>query len=1378
MSDPRVQELKSLLPRCLLADWVRLGARAARLFRDERHPARHDAVLERLLAQARDSAERCAWRRANVPVVTYPPDLPITARREEIVAAIRRHPVVIVAGETGSGKTTQLPKMCLEAGLGIEARVGCTQPRRVAALSISRRLAAELDVPWGREIGCQIRFDDRTGPETFIKLMTDGILLAEAQGDPLLTGYNALVIDEAHERSLNIDFLLGHLKGLVGRRPDLKVIITSATLDTGAFSRHFDNAPVIEVSGRMYPVSVRYAPPDSGSEERGELTCIEAAVQAVEGVLNESVEGDVLVFLPGERDIRETGDLLEGRCGHEAEIVPLYGRLSAGDQQRVFTPSGSRRVILATNIAETSLTLPGIRFVVDAGLARISRYNPRTRTRRLPVEPVSQSSANQRRGRAGRVREGVCIRLYSEEDFASRPPFTQPEIQRANLAEVILRMKAFRLGDIETFPFVNPPSAPAIEGGYQLLIELGALDETRGLTALGLDLARLPIDPTLGRMLLQAQQEHATRELLIIASGLAIQDPRERPLDKREMADAAHRRFLDPHSDFLTLLNLWNGVHDAWESLRSQGQRRRFCRDHFLSYVRMREWQDLHAQLHGALEELGTVNLNASGASGEVIHRAILSGLLAHVAMRTGRNAYTGTGNRAVQVFPGSVLFERFEPSAKGSRANRGRGVESGEPVQAEKTRQPAWIMAGEIVETSQRFARTLAGIEPGWIVGLAPHLCRTTHQNPRWSVGAGRVLVDEIVHFQGLEVLRRAVAYGNLQPAEATAIFIRDALVGESLLPPARDGGNEALDEAPADSPLPPQYAFLGHNRKIRQRVEDWQTRVRLGDARDPDEALYRFYAGRLSGVSSVSELNRVIRDASGPGFLCATVADLTDGREMGFDADAFPDRVDVAGHPVPVTYAYAPGESWDGVTLKVPAELLPLVPPSALEWAVPGLRASLVSEWLASLPKSLRRALQPFPPKVEAIVRDLRPAAGSLCDELGQWLHRACGVGVPPEAWRPESVPGHLRPRIEVVDADGRVLGAGRDPRELRRLVGTVRPASPAESPAWKRLTHEWERLDVSGWTFGDLPESVDGGQAAPGIPTVYPGLSLEGGCVHVRLFRTAASARAASRDGFQRLVERSLQKDLAWLEKDLRGLDRLHASFGSPATADVLRETAMDHIRRQVLPAEAPPGLTRTAFDAAVQASREQLRGAAPQLIRAVGSILAARKSLLDRLGGGPPTPAARPRTLNDLSQLPLAVPASAPPPRPATAGRPWITAVQRELDRLMPPRFLETTSPDRLVHLPRYLKALQLRLERAAQQPARDAERIRLLAPYETAASRLVASPAVSDDDRRRREEFLGMLEEFKVSVFAQELGTVLPVSATRLDVLLAELRGAS
>jgi ATP-dependent helicase HrpA len=1439
MKDARVEEIRQLLPQAMLPDWVRLGGRMVRLLRDRLHPQPHDAVLDRLLAQVRASVALREERRLQAPQISYPPDLPITARKDDIVAAIRANQVVVIAGETGSGKTTQIPKMCLEAGLGIEAKIGCTQPRRVAAQSISRRIAEELNVNWGREVGCTIRFDDRSSAQTYIKLMTDGILLAETQGDPLLSEYNCIIIDEAHERSLNIDFLLGYLKTLLAKRNDLKLIITSATIDTQTFSRAFNDAPIIEVSGRLYPVEVIYAPFDADSEERGDITYVDAAVRAAETALCEPGNGDILIFMPGERDIRETSDLLDGRFGREAEIIPLFGLLSAADQQRVFAPASRRKIVVATNIAETSLTIPGIRYVIDSGLARISRYNPRTRTKRLPVEEISQSSANQRKGRSGRVQDGVCIRLYSEEDFNERPQYTQPEIQRANLAEVILRMKAYRLGDIETFPFVNPPPPSAIDGGYKLLQELGALDEKRELTQLGHDLSRLPIDPTLGRMLLQSQHEHATRELLIIAAGLSIQDPRERPLDRKDAAAAAHKRFADPQSDFLTLLKIWDAVHDQWERLRTQGQRRKFCKANFLSYLRMREWQDLHAQLHGALEDLGRFKLNESNADYAAIHRSILTGLLGHVALRKERNQYQGTGNRQLAVFPGSALYDRNEkrgtPTSGTARLkyNNQRAVpEAGAP------KQPPWIVAGEIVETSQLFARTVAGIDPLWIVQLAPHLCKTTHHNPHWSVTAGNVLVEERTTLYGLEVHKAKVAHGNINPAEATEIFIRSALVEDDLLPSRR---HEMDDEDDSDDtrifraankkpPLPPQYSFLEHNHQVRQKIETWQTRVRRHDLGNLDEKLFKFYAQRIGmdrggdasspvlasmnsrdegaattlcdgasqprSISSVHELNRLIRDCGGPEFLCATEADLTGGQALNFDAEAFPDAVPLGGQPVALTYAYQPGEEQDGVTVTLGFSLAQTISQASVEWAVPGLREGLINELLRALPKSIRRELMPFPPKVEEILRDFQPGGDSLPQDLAVFIRQRYAIAIPPNTWAAEAVPAHLRPRIEVIGNDQKSLGTSRDLGQLRQKLEQTQAKPSPDDSAWNRVARQWERSGITTWNFGDLPERIFVCETST-VPTyAWPGLSLEKGglpgapassrrvetaatrrqdagvpgefcgdsSVSLRLFRSADLARLATLGGIQRLVELALSKEFAWLHRDLRGLNPFAALAANLCPLDELQETAFENLKRHVLPAEVFPALTEANFQAAVQQTRLLIPGLAVQLVDRVGVILKARKEIQQRCGPSPTLPTTKPKTLSDLSLLNLATKDA---PKPANI---WAD----ELDALLPRNFLATIPFAQLTHLPRYLKALATRMERAKLNPVKDKERAQQLAPYLAALKKLEANPTKSAEAWQRLEEFRWMVEEFKVSVFAQELGTAVPVSPQRLDQQLQRL----
>ncbi len=1336
-----------------------------RLLRDQHHPQTHGAILDRLLAQVRASVALREERKLRAPKISYPPDLPITARKDDIVAAIRANQVVVIAGETGSGKTTQIPKMCLEAGLGIEAKIGCTQPRRVAALSISRRIAEELNVNWGRDVGCTIRFDDRSSPQTYIKLMTDGILLAETQGDPLLSEYNCIIIDEAHERSLNIDFLLGYLKTLLAKRSDLKLIITSATIDTATFSKAFNDAPIIEVSGRLYPVEVIYAPFDADSEERGDITYVDAAVRAAETALCEPGNGDILIFMPGERDIRETCDLLDGRFGREAEIIPLFGLLSAADQQRVFAPLNRRKIVVATNIAETSLTIPGIRYVIDSGLARISRYNPRTRTKRLPVEPISQSSANQRKGRSGRVQDGVCIRLYSEEDFNERPQYTQPEIQRANLAEVILRMRAYHLGDIETFPFVNPPPPNAIAGGYLLLQELGALDEKRELTQLGHDLSRLPIDPTLGRMLLQSQHEHAGRELLIIAAGLSIQDPRERPLDRKEAAAAAHKRFLDPASDFLSLLKIWDAVHDQWERLRTQGQRRKFCKANFLSYLRMREWQDLHAQLHGALEDLGRFKLNERNADYAAIHRSILTGLLGHVALRKERNQYQGTGNRQLALFPGSALFDRNERQSK--PAARNANPPAPKPV---FTQQPPWIVSGEIVETSQLFARTNAGIDPLWIVQLAPHLCKTTHQNPHWSVAAGNVLVEERTTLYGMEVRKIKVSHGNINAAEAKEIFIRAALVEDDLLPTRRkktddegdDDDTRIFHSTDKPQPLPPQYSFLEHNRKIREKIENWQTRVRRHDLGSLDEKLFEFYAQRIGarGISSVHELNRLIRDSGGPDFLCATEADLTGGTALDFDSEAFPDAVPLGGQPVAVAYAYSPGEENDGATVKLGFGLAQTVSQSCVEWAVPGLREGLVNELLRALPKSIRRELQPFPPKVGEIVNELKATGESLQLDLARFIRQRYGVEIPLNAWPTDAIPAHLRPRIEVVGNDQKSLGTSRDLAALRQKLEQIKTKPAPDDSAWNRVAQQWERTGITTWNFGTLPARITVSENGP-VPTfAWPGLAvgIPSESVNLRLFRTEDLARLATLGGIQKLVELALAKDFAWLQRDLRALIGFEALVANLCPLDELQATALANLKRHIFPAEVFPVLNEENFHAAVQQTRLQIPGLAMQLVDQVGVILRARKEIQARCGPAPTLPTTKPKTLSDLSQLNLATKEA---PKPTNV---WA----EELNALVPRHFLAVIPFAQLAHVPRYLKALATRMERAKLNPVKDRERAQLIAPHLAALNKFAAEPPQSAEAKLRLDEFRWMVEEYKVSLFAQELGTAFPVSPKRLE----------
>ncbi len=1292
--------------------------------------------------------------------IEFPPELPISARADEITAAIAENQVVILAGETGSGKTTQIPKMCLAAGRGQRGRIACTQPRRVAALSISRRVAEELNVEWGREVGCKIRFNDQTTPATVIKFLTDGMLLAEVQGDPLLRDYDTVIIDEAHERSLNIDFLFGHLRTLRFKRPELKIIITSATIDTEAFSAAFDGAPIIKVEGRTYPVEVIYAPLDGfGSdydendenEEKSDaaavasakaeaLHYIDGAVEAVERIAHESERGDVLVFLPSERDIREVGDLLEGRRLRDCEIVPLFGRLSNVEQQRVFAPTQRRKVVLATNIAETSLTIPGIRFVVDTGLARVSRYTAAARTRRLPIEPISQSSADQRKGRSGRVAEGVCIRLYSEKDFLERPRFTEPEIRRANLADVILRLKAFGLGDIERFPFINPPAPKAIRSGYVLLEEIGALateetgDLVRPLTPVGRELARLPVDPTVGRMILQARTEKALREVLVIAAGLSIQDPRDRPMDKQQAADAAHRRFAHPDSDFLTLLNIWEAFHDEFERL-TQAKLRRFCRDHFLSYTRLREWRDVHAQLLDTLREREAFRMSsiydgtrehaernpdqplAFGTPGyRAIHRSILSGLLGNIAQLDEDNGgYKATNDRRVGLFPGSILFRREEPK-------RGKPDPAAAPKKGPKT--PRWIMAAEMMETTRLYARTCARLDPLWALDLGAHVVRVAHSEPFWNEEAGRVMVKQRTRLYGLELESRAVGYGKINPVHATEIFIREALVNDTVVFP--------LD-------------CLMHNRAVRAKIENALTRTRDTVYLNLDEAIYRFYAARLvteenpQHISSVAELVDLVRERRGaePDFLMLEPEDLRDPETLQHDAVAFPEALPLANSALPLAYSYKPGQADDGVTLDVNVRDATTLTVAALDWAVPGHLEAKVEHYLRALPKELRRAFVPLNENAKKFVgwvaaRDrLMDRRETLTEALAAELRERFRLGVQAKIWDDKPLPDHFRVRVRVVNDNGVELCASRELAEIHAALqqrgreATVAVAK-AEPEVWRRARAQWEKPPQTTWTFGDIPPRVRVSEQA-GVPVeAFPALVVENGGVALRLARTPEEAQAATARGVSALMESQVRYELGWLERDLKALRELGALLATLVPLADLQTHALGSIRAWVCDAKRVSALTTAAFGAAVDRAKMDLRGLVPRYVEQLREILTLRLAL-------------------EVHATPYA----------GLAG---------DLTALLPADFVRTTPYAQLAHFPRYLKAMKQRADRWRQNPVKDTERARQLAPYVAAAAKL--------RDREEGGAFRWWVEEFRVSLFAQELGTAEPVSAVKLDRWLA------
>ena len=1308
-ADP-VADLEAALDDCLLGDRVHIGRRLKDL-RSAPSGGSHgsqsrelDRLRERVEASRRLRSERLRL----IPAVSYPEELPITARKEEILRAIAGHQVIVVAGETGSGKTTQLPKICLEAGRGRDARIVCTQPRRVAALSLSRRLAEELGVTWGREVGCKIRFRDRTASETLIKLVTDGMLLSEIRGDPDLLEYDTVILDEAHERSLNIDFLLGYLRLLLKKRPGLKLVITSATIDVEKFSRAFGGAPVVEVSGRMYPVEVRYRPLEEILGEGEELSYTDAAVAEVQQLLDESPSGDILVFMPGERDIRETSDLLHHRLAkRNVEILPLFSRLTAAEQQRVFDRRGRRRVVVATNIAETSLTIPGIRYVVDPGLARINRYNPRTHTQRLPIEAISRSSAEQRKGRCGRVAEGVCVRFYSEEEFLARPEYTAPEIQRSDLADIILRMLDLQLGKVEEFPFVDPPSPRAINSGYVQLQELGALDSGRRLTRLGRDMARLPIAPTVSRMILQAQAEGALPELLVIAAAIGIQDPRERPLSHRDEADRMHRQFVDRHSDFLTLLNIWNRYHERFEQLETQSQMRKFCRSHFLSFTRMREWRDIHAQLTEVLSELGGFRLQPGRrrAGYEAIHRSIVTGLLSSIARKKEHNLYRAARSRDVMLFPGSGLFVRREAAA---------GKDERE-VQAEGA-SPEWIVAAEIVETSRLFARTAARIREGWLPDLGGHLCRSSYGDPYWSRSAGRVLVQETVHLHGLQIARRRVPGQQVKPREAAEVFIRDALVAGDV-----------------DSPR----EFLARNRQLADRIETWQTRTRR-TAIDVDEAVRRFYASRLEeDFSSVHDLNRIVNARpDGDRFLHMEEADLLGASEASFDRDAFPDRIELDGEAIELAYAYEPGREEDGITVRLPYRLMDAINPELLDWLVPGVREERITCLLRSLPKQKRKQLLPIPQTARRIAAELEPTHPSLLESLEEHLADRYRLQVRRTDWKPEAIPEHLRLRVEVRGSDGQAVAAGRDLEQLSAKL--QRHDTPVEQDAWRKAAARWERDDMTSWDCGDLPEQVEVSEVA-GIPLLaYPGLLRRGEGVGLRLFRKRADAEQASRQGIVRLSELVLKEQMRQLRRDLAELRRLQPLCASFGGASELEQQAYTCLLRYLFGRQPAIPLSRESFEEGCRQGRRKLAGAAEKMVGLVETLLETRRRII-----------------------------TCPQPYPG---------MEEDLNRLLPPGFLSAADFERLPHLCRYLKGVFVRADRARGDAARDRRKAELVTTYQHALDELSSAADPANGERLRRiEEFRWLLEEWRISVFAQELGTAGKVSAQRVDKKLEEIR---
>ncbi|MBN7796684.1 ATP-dependent RNA helicase HrpA [Parahaliea mediterranea] len=1233
-----------------------------------------------------ETAKQDSAPERRVPALSFPAELPIAERREEIMAAIRDHQVVIVAGETGSGKTTQLPKICLELGRGRRQRIGHTQPRRLAARTVAQRIASEIGTPLGETVGYQVRFNDQVSDASAIKLMTDGILLAEIQRDRLLRQYDTLIIDEAHERSLNIDFLLGYLKNILPQRPDLKLVITSATIDLESFSRHFDDAPIIEVSGRTYPVETVYVDPAEDRDQGLQAQIVNLALDIERGRFGE--RGDVLVFLPGERDIRELAKAL--RRDTELEILPLYARLGQSEQQRVFDLSRRRgtRVVLATNVAETSVTVPGIRYVIDPGEARISRYSFRTKVQRLPIEPISQASANQRKGRCGRVAAGVCIRLYSEEDFERRPEFTDPEIHRTNLAAVILQMLNLRLGELRDFPFIDPPDARMVRDGYKLLEELGAVSPAGKLTAVGRQMTRLPVDPRLARMILAAAEGGCLAEVLVVVSALSIQDPRERPADKRQQADQAHARFRHPKSDFLAWLALWRYYEEQRQAL-SQNQLRKLCLREFLSFMRMREWRDIHGQLLIACRQQGLKPARELPAEEDYagIHKALLAGLLGNIAQYLEGRDYLGARNRKLQIFPGS----------------------------SQARKRPKWLVAAEIVETSGVYAREVGGIDPAWALEVNPSLLKKHYYEPRWQARSGRAVAYERVTLYGLTLAdKRTVHYGPINPVESRELLIREGLIGDKLKPPP---------------------AFLKHKQRLVRELEDLESRARRRDILVDEEVLFNFYDERLPPEAcTLKHLNSWLKSEPGADAALRVPRDLLLARDPGADlGEQFPDHLEWQDLKLRLSYQFEPGKAADGVSVTVPVGLLNRVPRHRFDYLVPGLLREKCIQLVKGLPKQQRKHLVPVPDYVDRVLADMPVDDSDLLQALATGLSRVAGVKLQASDFDSARVDDFYRMNVRVVDAEGKLLGQGRDLPALvqqfrsdtRDTVGAVGDDSPV-------------RDKVTRWDIGALPREWRVRQAGVDIVS-YPALVDSGESAAVELLDYPGKAWLAHRRGVLKLARLHNAQQVKYLRKQLlRGNDSNLALAGAGLERGALLEDLVDGAFAQALELDSELPYDEAGFQQLLQ------RGGAP-VVEAANEL---ETQLLSSL-----VPLARAR--ERLARL---------------GDAQWREAredIERQLAALLAEGFLRDTPAQWLGQYPRYMKALLQRVERLAGQLEKDRRHTALLAdlwqPLDAQSRQRGGLLLLSEPARRYR----WMHEEFRVSLFAQQLGTRMPVSEKRL-----------
>ncbi|MHB2105708.1 ATP-dependent RNA helicase HrpA [Vibrio vulnificus] len=1279
--------LRKALSQCLIKDRFRLSKRIAGASKINKESARN-AVFDEIALDIAKSMMEVEQRSRHQPKIEYPEILPVSQKKDDIADAIAHHQVVIVAGETGSGKTTQLPKICAELGRGKFGLIGHTQPRRLAARSVANRIAEEMETQLGDFVGYKVRFNDQISENTQIKLMTDGILLAEIQHDRFLNQYDTIIIDEAHERSLNIDFILGYLKELLPRRPDLKVIITSATIDPERFSNHFGGAPIIEVSGRTYPVETRYRP--LGGETEDDRDQLEGIFDAVDELCDEGL-GDILIFMNGEREIRDTADALAKRKLKDTEIVPLYARLSAGEQNKIFQPHTGRRIVLATNVAETSLTVPGIKYVIDPGTARISRYSYRTKVQRLPIEPVSQASANQRKGRCGRVQEGICIRLYSEDDFNSRPEFTDPEILRTNLASVILQMTALGLGDIEAFPFVEAPDKRNILDGVRLLEELGAInsnakDPKKRLTAVGKQLARLPIDPRLARMVLEAPRLGCLKEVMIIAAALSIQDPRERPSDKQQSADDKHRRFYHEDSDFLTFVNLWNHIQKQQKAL-SGNQFRRQCKDDYLNYLRVREWQDVYFQIHQSMREM-EFKLNSEPGSYDAVHSAILTGLLSHIGMKDQeKNEYHGARNARFHIFPGSGLFKK----------------------------QPKWVMSAELVETSKLWGRIIAKIQPEWIEPLAKHLIKRSHSEPHWSKKQAAVMAYEKVMLYGIPIVpKRLVNYGNIDASVSREIFIRSALV---------EGDWET------------KHAFFKQNRKLLLEVEELEHKSRRRDILVDDEELFQFYDQRVgTEVVSGRHFDTWWKQASKkePEL-------LNFEKEMLFKGDAshvtdldYPNFWHQNGLKLKLSYQFEPGDDSDGVTVHIPLPILNQIDPAGFDWQIPGLRHELVVSLIKSLPKTLRKNFVPAPNYADAFLSRVTAMEMPLLDALEKELRRMTGATVLREDWKLDQVPDHLKVTFRAVDERNRKLKEHKDLHELKESL-----KEKVQETLSKVADDDIEQQGLHTWSFGELPQVYQQKRGGYQVKA-FPALVDNKDSVEIKLYETEQEQISAMQAGQRRLILLNVPSPIKYLHANLPNKSKLGLYFNPYGKVlDLIDDCIACGVDKLI---EEQGGLVwePEKFEALKEHVRAELGDTVVDIAKQVETILTTAFNINKKLKG----------KIDFTMAFAL-------------------SDIKAQIEGLIFKGFATECGWERLPDILRYMKAIERRMEKLPIDPNKD--RLHMLKiesvvkDYKELLNKIPKGLAVPENVK----EIRWMIEELRVSFFAQQLGTPYPVSDKRV-----------